>query len=233
MIKMAEIEIREEIYREEFTKPITLVGNITVALAIVGMLLPPIWLYLQYGLFAGWPAVALGMALALTYAVPFFFIEPISYYPILGDAGTYMSFLAGNISNLRLPVGAVVQSVAGVKEGTRLGELIATIGIAVSIWMSIIAVFLGAVGIGWVIGTFPLWVRTAFAKYLLPAVFGSVFGLFTLRGPKYAPGALAISLVLLYFKVPAYIIIPIAVFGTMGIGKLIYDYERKKSTRKG
>ena len=70
-------------------------------------------------------------SLEAIYAVPFFFIEPISYYPVYGDAGNYMSMTTGNVSNLRLPCAAVAQAVAGVPEGTRKGAAIAAVGIAV------------------------------------------------------------------------------------------------------
>src|SRR5512143_4132309 len=137
-------EIDPQVYENEFSKPIHKVGMVTCGLAIIGMFLPPVWLYLQYGVFPPISAIMVGMGLALTYAVPFFIIEPISYYPTLGDAGTYMSFLAGNISNMRLPCAAVAQSVAGVEEGTKKAELIACVGISISIQLSIFAVLIGA-----------------------------------------------------------------------------------------
>jgi hypothetical protein len=166
------------------------------------------------------------MGLALTYAVPFFIIEPISYYPTLGDAGTYMSFLAGNISNMRLPCAAVAQAVAGVEEGTKKGELIATVGIAISIWLSIIAVFIGAVATGWIVEFFPPWIQDAFKKFLLPAVFGAVFGQFALRGKRYAPIALVLALVPILLKWPPYVTIPLAVFGTIIIARLMYRPQK-------
>src|SRR4030043_1099043 len=188
-------EIDPQVYQEEFSKPIHKVGMITCGLAIIGMFLPPLWLYLQYGVFPPISAILVGMGLALTYAVPFFIFEPISYYPTLGDAGPYMSFLAGNISNMRLPCAAVAQSVAGGEGGTKEGELIATVGIAISIWRAIIAVFIGAVATGFFVKSFPPWIQDAFTRFLLPAVFGAVFGQFALRGMKYAPIALILALV--------------------------------------
>jgi hypothetical protein len=222
-------DIDPEVYQKEFSQPIHRVGSITCLLTVVGMFLPPIWLYLQYGVFPPTKAVLAGMAMALTYAAPFFIIEPLSYYPTLGDAGTYMSFLAGNIANMRLPCAAVAQSVSGVEEGTRKGELIATVGIAVSIWLSIIAVFIGAVATGWFVATFPAPVQDAFRRFLLPAVFGAVFGQFALRGFKYAPVALILALVPLYLKWPGYTAIPLAVFGTILFGRLIYRPGRTQA----
>jgi hypothetical protein len=215
-------DIDPQVYEKEFSQPVHRVGSATCLLAILGMFLPPLWLYLQYGVFPPTKAILVGMGLALTYAAPFFIIEPISYYPTLGDAGTYMSFLAGNIANMRLPCAAVAQSVSGVEEGTEKGELIATVGIAISIWLSIIAVFIGAVATGWIVAAFPAPVQDAFKRFLLPAVFGAVFGQFALRGFRYAPVALILALVPLYLKWPGYTAIPLAVFGTILFGRIIY-----------
>jgi hypothetical protein len=222
-------EIDPQVYLKEFSAPVHKVGMITCGLAIIGMFVPTIWLYLQYGVFPPISAIMVGMGLALTYAVPFFIIEPISYYPTLGDAGTYMSFLAGNISNMRLPCAAVAQTVAGVEEGTKEGELIATVGIAISIWMSIIAVFIGAVATGFFVQFFPAWVQDAFKRFLLPAVFGAVFGQFALRGMKYAPIALVLALIPILLKWKPYVVIPVAVFGTIVIGRFIYTATRKSA----
>jgi hypothetical protein len=222
-------EIDPQVYEKEFSAPIHKVGMVTCGLAILGMFLPPAWLYFQYGIFPPISAIMVGMGLALTYAVPFFIIEPISYYPTLGDAGTYMSFLAGNISNMRLPCAAVAQAVAGVEEGTKEGELIATVGIAISIWLSVIAVLIGAVATGFFVQFFPAWIQDAFKRFLLPAVFGAVFGQFALRGMKYAPIALILALIPLFLKWKVYVVIPIAVFGTIIIGRLIYKASAKSS----
>jgi hypothetical protein len=215
-------DVDPDVYEREFSRPIHRVGTITCLLVVRAMFLPSAWLYLQYGVFPPAKAIMAGMLLALTYAAPFFIIEPISYYPTLGDAGTYMSFLTGNIANMRLPCAAAAQAAAGVEEGTKRGELIATVGIAISIWLSIIAVFIGAVATGWIMRNFPPSVQDAFKRFLLPAVFGAVFGQFALRGPKYAPVALVLTLIPLYLKWPPYVVIPLAVFGTILFGRAIY-----------
>lgn len=215
-------DVSLEEYQKDFSAPIHRMGRLTNLLGAAAMFLPSIWMYIQYGVFPPANAILIGLGLALTYAVPFWIIEPISYYPTLGDAATYMSFLAGNISNMRVPCAAVAQEVAGVEEGSRKGELVATVGIAISIWLSIIAVFIGAVATGWIVKVFPAWWQTAFKSYLLPAVFGAVFAQFALRGFKYAPVALLLGLIPTLLKWPSYIVIPLTVFGTILFGRLIY-----------
>jgi len=45
-------------------------------------------------------------------------MEPVQYYLALGIVGTYVSFLAGNIGNLRLPVAISTAEVLGVDPGS-------------------------------------------------------------------------------------------------------------------
>lgn len=215
-------DIPLEEYTRDFSIPIHRMGRLTNLVAVAGMFLPSLWLYLQYGVFPPWSGIVFGMGLALTYAIPFWIIEPISFYPTLGDAATYMSFLAGNISNMRVPCAAVAQEVAGVEEGSRKGELVATVGIAISVWLSILAVLIGALATGWIVSHFPEWLQAAFKTYLLPACFGAVFAQFAIRGLKYAPVALVLALVPILFKVPSYVTIPLSVFGTILFARLTY-----------
>lgn len=68
------------------------------------------------------------------------FVEPISYFPVLGVTGTYMAFLSGNISNMRLPCAAVAQDAADVKPGTPQGSIL---GMAVSVVINIFVLSVG------------------------------------------------------------------------------------------
>ncbi|MBC7231981.1 MAG: hypothetical protein H5T68_01890 [Chloroflexi bacterium] len=218
------VDLPEEPFEKEYLAPVHRVGFWTCIAISVAMFLPALLLYLLYGVFAPWAGILAGMGLALTYAVPFFFIEPISYYPIYGDAGNYMSMTTGNVSNLRLPCAAVAQAVAGVPEGTRKGAVIACIGIAVSVIAGVIGVFFGSLAGGWITAQFPKWLTDAFKVYLLPAVWGAVFGQFALRGPMYAIPALIIAGIPLVLGWKAYFIIPIAVFGTVLVAYAMYKW---------
>lgn len=182
------------------------------------MFLPSILLYVVYGQTPAWSSIVAGFALAMTYALPFYISEPIAYYPIVGNAGWYISATIGNGSNLRVPCGIVAQEVAGVKEGTREGELVAALGISTSVLVSVPAIFIGALLINYIQHWFPEWLMSAFKTYLLPAVFGAVWGQFILRGWKYAPFAVALMYIPMALKVPGAWNILIGVLGTMLIG---------------
>ena len=212
-------------YEKEYLEPVHRVGFWTCILISAAVFLPALLLNLIYDVAAPWAGILAGMGLAMTYLAPFFFVEPISYYPVYGDAGSYMSLTTGNIANLRLPCAAVAQAVAGVPEGTRMGAVIACIGIAVSVIVGVVGVFFGSLAGGWVTAQFPPWLTDAFKTYLLPAVLGAVFGQFALRGPVYAVPALAIAGVPLLLGWKAHFIIPVAVFGTLLVGYALFKWK--------
>jgi len=71
-------------------------------------------------------------------------IETITYIPMLGAGGSYLSFVTGNISNLKLPCALGALENANVKAQSEEGELISTISIAVS---SIVTTFIIIIGV--------------------------------------------------------------------------------------
>lgn len=158
-------------------------------------------------------------------------IEPISYFPIVGIAGTYMAFVSGNISNLRIPCAAVAQNVAGVEPGTEEGSIISTLGMGVSILVNTIILTVGVFAGASVLQKLPQNILDAF-NYLLPALFGAIFVQFALKQLKLAPFALGLGLGLTLAVnagvfsflpgVPNYVVTLGAVFGTIIIGRIMY-----------
>jgi predicted membrane protein len=70
-------------------------------------------------------------------------------------------------------------------------------------------------------------------SYLLPAVWGAVFGQFALRGPVYALPALIIAGIPLILGLKAYFTIPIAVFGTILFGWILYKRRNIAPSEEG
>lgn len=103
-------------------------------------------------------------------------VEVVTYVPLLGAGGTYLSFVTGNISNLKLPCGLKAMENAKVRANTEEGEVVATIAIAVS---AIVTTVILAVGVA-VFGSLNLLqylttgpIAPAF-DYVLPALFGAL-----------------------------------------------------------
>lgn len=214
-------------YEKSFTKPIIRYGSLTNLLAIPLCFIPAIYLWLVKGAFPGWNNILTGwMYVASMFAI-YSVVEPICYFPILGLPGTYMSFLSGNIGNMRVPCAVVAQESLGVEPGTKKAELIATLGIAGSIFTNTIMVTIAAIGGAALMSIFPPVVLTAF-KYVSSAIFGAMFAMFASKNLKYGVFALVVVMAMLLSKaIPVYIMIPIAVFSTAIFG--VFDYNKKQS----
>ncbi len=207
-----------EIYENEFLKPIIFWGSRTCLFAVLITFASPVYLFFAYNIIPTFSEVLKGFILVAPYAVVLQIVEPPSYFPILGVPGTYMSFLAGNISNVRVPCSAVAQNAAGVVEGTKEGSIISTIAIGVSVIVNLVILIIGVFVGAKLLASFPPVLDEAL-KYILPSVFGGVFGSFAMRDLKLATISLAVSIILIAINIiPTTLIAPIGVVITIFAG---------------
>ena len=75
-------------------------------------------------------------------------VEVVSFSPFLGSAGTYLSFITGNIMNMKLPAAQNALRVYGVQHGTEKGEVITTLAIGASSIVTTLILFLGMLFLG-------------------------------------------------------------------------------------
>ncbi|WP_409227378.1 hypothetical protein [Gudongella sp. SC589] len=216
---------KKQIYEGVFLPDIIKWGRITNILGLVFAFGPAIVLAVIFKLVPPASAILTGFISIASAVGVLWFVEPMSYFPIVGVAGTYMAFLSGNISNLRIPSAAAAQNVAGVQPGSEEGSIIATIGMSVSVLVNIVILALGVFAGTTILANLPENVVQSL-NYLLPSLFGALFVQFALSKPKLAPIALTLGLVfsLLVARgvVPFYTTTLVAVFGTMFIGIALY-----------
>lgn len=154
-------------------------------------------------------------------------IEIFTYVPMLGAGASYLSFVTGNISNLKLPCALDAMEKANVKPSSEEGELISTISIAVS---SIVTTFIIILGVILIIPLSPILssetLKPAFDQ-LLPALFGGLAVVFVSKNVKLALPPIILMLLLFIF-VPALnagtvgIMVPVGVLFTLGVARLFY-----------
>ena len=213
------------IYEKEYLPFIIKWGRITNWTALVLCFSPALVLAVGFGLMPPFSAILSGF-LAITSAVGvIWFVEPISYFPIVGVAGTYMAFVSGNISNLRIPCAMIAQKAAGVEPGTDRGSIVATLGMAVSIIVNVIILAAGIFAGAQVLQQLPEIVVKAL-QLLLPALFGAIFVQFAMSKLKLAPIVLALCLILALGVrkgiVPGFASTLIAVFASIAIAIFFY-----------
>ncbi|WP_096389590.1 hypothetical protein [Halopenitus persicus] len=222
-----------DVYQDSFIPYINTWGRRTNLLAVLLSLGPAVVLLTVFDIVPPSQAIiGAFVSVAATFGI-FWVVEPISYYPVLGIPGTYMAFLSGNISNLRLPCAAAAQESADVQTGTPQGSIISTIAIAASIGVNTTLLGVGAFALVSAFQALPgLW-QNALESYLVPAVFGAIFAQFGRDYPKVAGVgfvlALAMTLLLeagvLNFLpgYPLYVVIIVSVFGTILIARWMWE----------
>ena len=72
-------------------------------------------------------------------------IETVTFVPMLGAGGSYLSFVTGNISNLKLPCALNAMEQNEVSANSEEGEVVSTIAIAVSSIVTTLIIILGVV----------------------------------------------------------------------------------------
>lgn len=118
-------------------------GRLWMVVTLLVFLSVPTLICAHLGVSPELAKIAKGLATVALVFYPTAVIEVITYTPLLGTGGTYLSFVTGNITNLKLPVALSSMESAKVDSNSDEGEVISTISIAVSsiVTTVIIAVF--------------------------------------------------------------------------------------------
>ena len=192
----------------------------------------PFALAIVFGAWPDWSAFFKGLfSVAVTFW-PVGIIEVITYTPMLGVGGTYLSFVTGNLSSLKVPCAIDSMDKAGVKADSDEGEVVSTISIATSSIMTIVIIFVGVCLLTLFQGFFEQeWLKSAFDN-VLPSLFGGLGVVYLSRYFKIA--VLPMSLMILLFVfVPALnsgmvgIMIPVSMIITLVYSRILYNKERK------
>ena len=172
-----------------------------------------------------------GVALGLLATAPMYWavgaVEVITFIPMLGAGGSYLGFVTGNISNLKLPCAINALENAGADPKSEEGEIVSTIAIAVS---SIVTTVIVALGVALIVPLSPILespVLTPAFDQMLPALFGALGVALISKNWKIAVAPILLMLTLFIF-VPALdsgmvgIMVPVGVIFTIVASRIMY-----------
>ncbi len=154
-------------------------------------------------------------------------IETVTFVPMLGAGGSYLSFVTGNISNLKLPCALNALEQNEVSANSEEGEVISTIAIATS---SIVTTLIIVLGVVLIIPLTPILSAPALQpafQQILPALFGGLGVAFVSKNWKIAIAPILLILVLFIF-VPALdssmvgMMVPVSALFTIAIARIFY-----------
>lgn len=197
-------------------------------LAVMGILLMfPVIVGLIFQAMPDWCGVGLGLigTAPMYWAVAV--VEVFTFIPMLGAGGSYLSFVTGNISNLKLPCAINALENANVDAKSEEGEIISTIAIAVS---SIVTTVIIALGVILIVPLDPILSNEALSPafdQMLPALFGALGVALVSKNWKIAVAPVVLMLILFIF-IPALdsstvgIMVPVGVVFTIAFSRFLY-----------
>lgn len=179
-----------------------LYGRVWGIIAAALIISYPFIAMLIFGAGVDWSIVASGVGLVGLYWVVGA-VETFTYTPMLGSAGTYLGFVTGNLSNLKVPCALNCVEQAGVDMNSEEGEVISTISIAVSSIVTMLILILGVVFITLLTPVLENEVLQPAFNQVLPALFGGMAVVYISKNWKIA--VLPCVLMLLVFIIGSYV----------------------------
>ena len=200
------------------------IWNIGVMILLLAF---PVSVAIIFGAAPDWNALLVG----LIATVPMYWavgaIETVTFVPMLGAGGSYLSFVTGNISNLKLPCALNALEQNQVSANSEEGEVISTIAIATSSIVTTLIIILGVILIAPLTPVLQAPVLQPAFEQILPALFGGLGVAFVSKNWKLAVAPILLMLVLFVF-VPALdsgtvgIMVPVSALFTIAVGRILY-----------
>lgn len=211
---------------KDYMKDTDRYGKIWIWTAAVLVLMVPVAICVGFNV---WPSVTVVLK-GLLGVAPIFWtvgvIEVITYTPMLGIGGTYLSFVTGNLTSLKAPAALTAMENAEVKSDSEEGEIISTIAVATS---SIVTTLILVLGVCLLALVSPLLehptLKPAFDN-ILPALFGGLAVVYISKNWKLSIAPI-IFMVALFLAVPSLagsvgILVPVGIVITLGVGRILY-----------
>ena len=188
-------------YLEELNNGLHRLGRFVLVSGIIVLSLVPFLIGMLYGVSPDMTAFLAGYAKVAVVYLPVSLVEFLVYTPMLGVGGSYLSFITGNVTNMKIPCVMNSKEIAGTTDGTPEHEIISTISVATS---AIVTTLVIAVGVILMVPLQPVLQNPV----LLPAFNNVVPALFGALGLKYFMKSPQIAVLPLVLMTSLYILVP-------------------------
>lgn len=201
-------------------------GRIWILSALTLFICVPAAICLHYGV---WPALH-DVFVGLLGVAPVFWsvavIEVFTYVPMLGTGGSYLGFVTGNLTNLKVPCALNAMELAHVDASSEQGEAVSTIAIATS---SLVTTLIIALGVLLLVPLRPILESEALAPAfanIVPALFGALAVVYVSKNAKIAIAPM-IFMLALFISVPSLassvgIFVPVGALIAIGASRILY-----------
>lgn len=211
----------------DYQESVHFYGRIWVAIGITLMLAVPVSICVYYD---AWPEAQYVLK-GLLGVAPIFWtvgiIEVFTYAPMLGTGGTYLGFITGNLTSLKVPAALNAMQNAKVDATSEEGEVISTIAIASSAIVTTLVIALGVLMLGYLQPILEAPVLQPAFDNILPALFGGLGVVYISKNWKLAIAPLAF-MVVLFLLVPSLsssvgVLVPVGALIAIGASRILYQ----------
>ncbi len=206
-----------------FDSRIHILGRSTMSIGFLLLLSIPLIISLVWNIFPPIGKVASGALSLSLIMIPMGIAEILTYTPLIGSGATYLGFLTGNLSNLKIPAAAMALEITETDPASDDAEIISIISVATSAIVSAVMIFLGVL---LMVPLSPILsrpeIQPAFDN-VLPALFGALGAYWILKSWKLAITPLVITIaVFLVADVPTSAMIPINALLSIIAARILY-----------
>ncbi len=200
-------------------------GRISLIIAIILFISYPL---LSSFIFNAWPDLDVVFR-GLLAIVPIYWtvgaIEAFTFGPMLGT-GTYLGFVTGNLSAMKVPVSLMAIELTGTKANTEEGDVVSTIAIAVCSIVTVIIIFVGMLLISSLQPILSSELLAPAFENILPALFGALGVFFMAKRIKIALPPIVLMTVL-FIAVPSLskavsLLVPVSAGFTVLVARIMY-----------
>ena len=159
-------------------------GRFLTLLAILTMFVPVIGVALIFGVKMEWGPTggAIGQLLMIFGVIGF--TEFVSFSPILGPGGSYLTYITGNITTMKLPCAQTAMRVANAQPGTKKADIVTILSVGIS---SIISTSICAIGMLFISLLYPVLSQPVLSpgfSNMVPALIGAMSAPYILQNPR-------------------------------------------------
>ena len=192
----------KELFFEEFNNGLHRIGRIMLIIGLALLIAVPFVIGAINGVTPDLGGFLAGFANVGIIYVPVAIVEFLVYAPMLGVGGSYLSFLTGNVTNMKIPCAMNARDIAKTEVGTPENEIVSTISVATSAIVTTLVIVVGVIALAPLQPVLQSETLLPAFNNVVPALFGALGLKYFIKSPKIAVVPLLLMCLLCIF-VPA------------------------------
>ena len=128
---------------ENYNRQIHRLGRFTLIVSVILLIGVPLVFGVLFDAMPSGKGFLAGIAKVAPIYVPVAIVEFLVYVPMLGAGASYLTFLTGNVTNLKIPCAINARDIAKVKDNSPESEIVSTLSVATSALVTMAVIFAG------------------------------------------------------------------------------------------